>query len=1065
MAINQYKNEIDEIKFDIKDKINGYGNILTNLQALLSIRPDLTREEWLIYMASLDLSNKYPGARNVHFARYVQGNEKETYENRMKKVEGFPGYHIFPEGKRREYFPIEYIFPLTQKFRIGYDLESEPNRWFAITRTVATGEISSTKRLLSYEGNSPGFSLLLPIYRRGLPLQNVDERRNALVGIASVHFVMDQLIPEVVEASPHRLNFEIFDEGSSNASETPLPWQFSKDQLLFSSTHSPDLNAAGNPSSEFVQLVPIDIAGEQWVIRFMATDVYMTEMERHLPDLLLVFGLFLSASLFGLSWNIQTSRGRAEDLARKMNRDLLASEEKFRSISVTAMDGILTADRNGKITFYNQGAARILGYSQEEILGKPFDSLMPDRFQAEYREKFRQILETRKESGSGEIAEIIARTRDGREVPVEISLTTWRIENDRVFTAIVRDLTERKRAEAALTQKSSFVRMLYVTAAAANESTDLNKALQTSLEEICSHTGWLAGHVYFPDREQTGGMLPSALWHISDQERIIKFKNVLDVTPLGLGEGLPGQVLRGGRALWLKSPEEDSSPARVNAALEAGIKMFLAFPLTVGLEVVAVMEFYSAEVSEPDESVLEIMAHIGTQLGRVVERDRVKSQLDFLAWHDPLTGLPNRVLFSDRLNHAIVQAPRNRKLVGVLFIDLDLFKRINDTLGHNIGDIALKSAGERLMSCVRSGDTVSRWGGDEFTILLENIAKPQDVSRVAQKILDSLKAPIKVLDNEFFISASIGISLFPHDGDTVDVLLKNADTAMYRAKEKGRNNYQLYSRDMNSEATNKLVMEHQLRYALEKNEMALHYQPLIDLRTKKIVGAEALIRWNHPVLGQVPPLQFIPMAEETGLIVQIGEWVLRTACKQAKTWQDAGYPPMRVAVNLSVRQFQSPDLQEIVHKILEETGLDSNWLELELTESMIMQKGDESIETLYRLNAMGIHLSVDDFGTGYSSLSYLKRFPIETLKIDQSFVRDIPKSADDVAIARAIIAMAHNLKLKVVAEAVETEEQMEFLRAHFCDEIQGYYVSRPLPPAEFEAYLDGRRLASSAPLN
>jgi diguanylate cyclase (GGDEF)-like protein/PAS domain S-box-containing protein len=429
----------------------------------------------------------------------------------------------------------------------------------------------------------------------------------------------------------------------------------------------------------------------------------------------------------------------------------------------------------------------------------------------------------------------------------------------------------------------------------------------------------------------------------------------------------------------------------------------------------------------------------------VTERRRTEERLNYLAHYDALTGLPNRALLQDRLQRAMIEADRIDRLVAVMFLDLDRFKIINDTLGHDMGDALLESVAERLSGCVRHGDTISRLGGDEFTVVLSNVAHVDDVARLAQKIIDSFIPPFNINGRELFISTSIGITLYPFDDNNIDSLLRNADAAMYHAKEVGRNTFQFYTAELNRRAARRLQMETALRHALERDELRLDYQPQIDLKTGRITGMEALLRWRHPEMGLIPPLDFIQLAEETGLIVPIGEWVLRAACSQTRVWHDAGFSGLQIAVNLSGRQFQHRNLAKSVKKILRETGLDPRCLDLELTESILMHNTETTLATMNELNALGVMFSMDDFGTGYSSLSYLKRFPIDALKIDQSFVRDIPRDSDDAAIAQAIIAMAHSLGIQVIAEGVETAKQIAFLRAHKCDGMQGYYFSKPIP--------------------
>jgi diguanylate cyclase (GGDEF)-like protein len=429
-------------------------------------------------------------------------------------------------------------------------------------------------------------------------------------------------------------------------------------------------------------------------------------------------------------------------------------------------------------------------------------------------------------------------------------------------------------------------------------------------------------------------------------------------------------------------------------------------------------------------------------------------QMTHSAQHDFLTGLPNRMLLSDRVSQAIALAARHKNRVAVLFLDLDGFKHINDSLGHPIGDKLLQSVAKRLVDGVRDSDTVSRQGGDEFVVLLSDLAQPEDAIISVNRMLMMLAAPHFIGQHDLCVTASIGVSIYPDDGLNAETLIKNADTAMYQAKENGRQSYQFFKPAMNVRAVERQSIEESLRRALERQEFALHYQPKIDLRTGAITGAEALIRWTHPTRGMVPPVQFIPVAEECGLILPISNWVLREACKQARAWVDAGLPMTNMAVNISAMEFRDDNFVDRVFAILEETGLDPGSLELELTESVLMKRVESAASVLQALRARGVQLAVDDFGTGYSSLSYLRKFPVDALKIDQSFVRQITTSPDETSIVTAVISMGRSLKLRVVAEGVETLEELEFLRAHQCDEAQGYFFSRPVPPRQFAVLLE-----------
>ena len=435
------------------------------------------------------------------------------------------------------------------------------------------------------------------------------------------------------------------------------------------------------------------------------------------------------------------------------------------------------------------------------------------------------------------------------------------------------------------------------------------------------------------------------------------------------------------------------------------------------------------------------------------QNKQAQEKLNHLAYHDALTDLPNQTLFKDRLKQAIAMSRRNDQMQAVLLLNLDRFKTINDSLGYMAGDRLLQSVAQRLTSCVRESDTVARFGGDEFAILLTHVPRAQEAANVARAVKEALDQAYLFDDQEVFVASSIGIAVYPTDGRDTGSLLKNAGAALDRAKVQGGNNYQFYTAGGTTRALKQLVLESNLRGALERNEFVVHYQPQVDTRSFQLLGMEALVRWQHPSLGLLYPKEFIPLAEDSGLIIQLGDWVLRTACTQSMAWQDAGLAPMRLSVNFSARQFQQATFISSVASILKDTNLDPRWLELELTESSIMKDPEVAIEKLHELKLMGIRVAIDDFGTGYSSLNYLKRFPIDTLKIDRSFVSDICKDPHDTAIVRAIITLGHALDLTVVAEGVETQEQLQYLTSLDCDVLQGFLFSKSLTVSAFEELL------------
>jgi diguanylate cyclase (GGDEF)-like protein len=439
------------------------------------------------------------------------------------------------------------------------------------------------------------------------------------------------------------------------------------------------------------------------------------------------------------------------------------------------------------------------------------------------------------------------------------------------------------------------------------------------------------------------------------------------------------------------------------------------------------------------------------------QRQQVEEKIRYQALHDMLTGLPNRLLFDEMLNKALPNASRKGESLAVIFLDLDRFKVINDTLGHTLGDKLLKEVAQRLNDSLRKGDTVARWGGDEFIILLPRVNNIEEVTQVAERILQTLENAFHLQGHELYISASLGIALLDSNSPNAETLIQHADTALYHAKDKGRNNYQFYSVSLSSKNPELLTLEKSLRYALERKEFSLYYQPRVSIATGEITGMEALLRWQHPDMGLVAPSVFIPLAEQSGLIVPIGEWVLRTACRQNKAWQDAGLPPLMMAVNLSLKQFWQPQLVETVAKILQQTGLEPHFLELEITETTAIEDLEFTRTVLQDLQQMGVHLSIDDFGTGHSSLSRLQLLPLHNLKIDKSFVQDLTHDVKVAHIIKAIVSLGRNLGLRLTAEGVENEEELEFLRSIHCEDVQGFLFYRPLSAQKATEILESKR--------
>jgi diguanylate cyclase (GGDEF)-like protein/PAS domain S-box-containing protein len=668
---------------------------------------------------------------------------------------------------------------------------------------------------------------------------------------------------------------------------------------------------------------------------------------------------------------------------------LRKSESRLKQLIASTLDAVFTVDRGGIVIEWNPQAEATFGFRANEVIGEPLPPEIRNLFDFAHASTTRRV-------------ETTGRRANGETFPVELTIDRVGRGADRTFTAFVRDISERRRSQAELENREQRFRALVEKSwsGVALLSADLafcyagasTERLLGYTEDDLSGTSFLA-YIHPREREtlrELFGALAAGASHESQAE--LRFRH------------------RSGVWIWLEA-------------------------------------FAQNMLHEPSVGAIVL------NYRDVTQRKATEKQLEYQAYYDALTGLPNRLLFRDRVVNAIAQAERNRRGVAVMYLDLDHFKLVNDSLGHSLGDALLSEVAARLQSCVRASDTISRLGGDEFTILLIDTSSSESIAGVARKILQSFAHPIRVEAHELFVTASIGISIFPGDGDDVETLLRCADSAMYRAKELGRNQAQMFTASMNERYGRRLALEQSLHHALERDELELHYQPIFDRNRKKIVSLEALVRWNHPDRGLVQPAEFIGLAEETGLIVPIGEWVLRRVCHDSRAWRTSGLPPMRIGVNISAPQFQQLSFALVVGSILREYSCDPALLELEITETVAVQNIETTTNAMRELKELGIRIAIDDFGTGQSSLVYLKRFPIDTVKIDRAFVRDVTTDESAAAIVSYVIKLAHTLRLGVVAEGVETEAQWSFLKLNACDQMQGFLFSQPLPAAEAEAFM------------
>jgi len=736
---------------------------------------------------------------------------------------------------------------------------------------------------------------------------------------------------------------------------------------------------------------------------------------------------------------------------RHAEERLRESEERFRLIAENVGDLVAMLDTEGG-RIYNSPSYRTL-FREDEIQpgSDSFKEIHP-----EDRDRIKAIFRETVATGVGQRAEFRFLLKDGGVRCIESEGRVIRDSAGKVSKVVMvsRDISERKRAELRERMEHAVTRVLA-------ESETLAQAIPKIVQSICEILNWDCG-ARWAMNEREKAIRCVETWAVPSPAIAEFMSDIQKVALQPSKEGLVRQVWVSGMPKWIPDVSQDETFQRAAIAAKAGLHGAFAFPILAGNVTLGVLEFLSREIRNPDPSLLQMVRIIGSQIGQFMARKQAEENLLYVATHDTLTGLPNRYMFNQRFEHALNNAQRYRKSMAVLFLDLDRFKYINDTLGHPFGDRLLVEVAGRLRLCLRESDTVARFGGDEFVALIEDFTAPSDMVSIAQKILHAVRWPVLLDGETCHMTASIGISLYPNDGADLASLLKNADIAIYRAKEQGKNNYVFYSEDMNDHLAKRIAIETKLQGALDRNEFVLHYEPKVEVQTGRITGMEALIRWQHPEFGLVPPVDFIGLAEDSGLIVPIGAWVLRTACAHSQALQSRIPVPLTVSVNLSARQFEDKHLLREIDRALQESALKPGCLELEITESMVMRDTKSSKKILDGIKSMGIRLAIDDFGTGYSSLVSIKRFPFDCIKIDRSLIKDIPQDPDDVAITQAIIAMAHSLRLKVIAEGVETREQLDFLTEHGCHEFQGYYFKKPQPADEFTRLLRENTEAMSA---
>jgi len=1027
----KFRNQVTQAAGTLDRRIQDNINLLIGLGGLFNAYNRLDRKEFHRYMMGFDIAQRFPGVRALVFARYVRLPEKAEFENGVRNDRsldrrGYPEFAIKPPGVRDEYLVVTYVEPLAgNEEALGFDLLSEPQRRLAVDQARDSGQVVASEPiwLASDPRKRNSVALRMPVYHWDMPAETAQERRGAFMGFIACAIHVDDLIRSFLGRQlGSEFDLVLHDLGFSNSGAPPA-----EPMLLFDSAqtfHRRAVKDTGQPS--FSHAMTLDVAGRTWRLVFRAPVTPMHGIGGELPRVVLTGGVISSVLLFWLVWALLAARARAMRISEQATvvRDAKVLREQLlfiQQLIEAVPQPIFFKDAEGRYLGVNRAWERFFGIPREQFIGKSVFELYPNdqdlakRHHAKDQELFGS-------PGSQSYEAAIAAAQGGIRNTIYNKATFNRSDGAVAgLIGTITDVTSLKEAEAAL--RASEMRF-------------------RDLTELSSDWYW----------EQDANL------------RFTQMSSKIYEFSLDAAEHI-------GKARWempIVGVTEEQWQAHRTLLEERRAFMDFVYQRP---DVHGNLRTISVSGRPIFDEQGEFKGYRGT--GRdITEQKEVEEKIRHMAHHDALTQLPNRVLLHDRIGQAIAQAQRNNDVLALLFIDLDRFKTVNDSLGHPVGDRLLQAIAGRLVASTRGSDTIARIGGDEFVVLLGPRPRPRATSpagahlrpvgdldrseaarHVAQHLLDALAEPVPLDGHALKVTPSIGICVYPYDGKNVETLMRNADTAMYHAKQMGRNNFQFFTQAMNEAAQQRLLLETDLRYAVERGEFILHYQPQLDLKSGGIVGFEALVRWRHPRRGLVGPSDFIPAAEETGLIGPIGEWVLREACSQARTWQKGGWPDLQVAVNCSAQQFQREGFVEAVSRVLRETGMPAIRLELEITESVIIQHSEEVNARFQALDSMGVRISIDDFGTGYSSLSYLKRLAIHQLKIDQSFVRDINSDPDDAAIVSAIIAIAHSLDVDVVAEGVETAEQLAFLRSLGCDTAQGFFFSKPLPAEEFERLL------------
>ena len=1049
----------------IERRFAAYFSVLAGTRALFHTVDNVSREDFHRYAQSLALKRDFPGFHLLNYAPFVPAGTEEAFENAMRKDPSLPRgvrFAINPPGARDGYHPLTLLEPFDENRHVlGKDLAAVPGVRPVMNLARDTGKMTSSGMVIRPQGESGRVALAvrLPVYRVGMPVDTIEQRRAAYLGSVGAGIWLAEVLADI-PGMPEGVRLRFFDGGPEPTGHEPgaaAPPAALDNKLLFDTSNQgtgrhpvKPQEPGANGNMQHVQ--SFALAGRLWRVEVSAPVMGdVGQLEGMLPSLIVIVGCVISALLAGVMFSVTGAQRRAAALAHAMTHSLRASQQRLAEAQQLAKLGSWVLDpRTGEVECSDE-ARRIYGLTATAVT--PTLSRLLALIPEAQRAGLHEAVERAQHGGEPIELEHLVREPDSSDRWVHVNLQGSVQNGAMAVHATVRDETMRKNTAVRLELAHDIAREL------AGDTT-AEGAVAHILSSIGARLGWHAAVCWFVDDNALVRCMGA--WAMAGDAGSQEFAAAMRTFSGPRQGGNLDAAWATANPLWRVIPATDTAQAwhRDRVASRCGLHSAVVVPVIAGTRLVA-LEFFNRAPAGVDREIEYFLRSIASQLAQYLQRKEAEAALRHIANHDALTGLASRPLLHERLTHAIQRATRQGDKIAVLFLDLDRFKHINDSLGHSAGDVLLRACADRLRESVRSCDTVARFGGDEFVLILEGMTDAADVIPPLTKVLSRFSLPFEVNGRELPTTASIGVSIFPDDAQDVETLLMNADAAMYKAKEKGPGHHHFYSAQMNVQSHERLALESSLPRALERDELFLVYQPKLDLRTGRITGVEALMRWRHASLGLISPAQFIPIAEDMGLIGGFGHWALQVACRDAKRWEDRGYP-VQVSVNLSARQLDRPRIAEEIAEVVADARLDPGQLEIEITESGVMRNPAQATARLRELRDQGVSLAIDDFGTGYSSLSYLRTFPLSTLKIDRSFVKDLPADEDAAALTAGIIGLAHRLRMKVVAEGVETLEQLGYLRANGCDEIQGYYLSKPITADEMSRFLerDMRNLVS-----